>query len=63
MSNALTKVLFYSAAILGGGGAAETFKDHHPFVGVPMFILGIAVLGLLLVLRQRARRNTSPGAR
>ncbi|HZT58980.1 MAG TPA: hypothetical protein VFA21_10170 [Pyrinomonadaceae bacterium] len=48
------KVLLYAAAILGGGGAAETFKDHHPFVGVPMFILGIAALVLLLVLWQRA---------
>jgi hypothetical protein len=55
MSDALMKVLPFAAAILCGGGAAETFKDRHPSVGVPMFILGLAAFGLWLMIWQRAR--------
>ena len=50
--------LFYGAAILGGGDAAETFKDNHPLVGVPMFILGVVAAGVLLLMWQRANSRS-----
>ena len=58
MSKALMKVLMYAAAILCGGGAAEAVKDHHPSVGVPMFVLGLAAFGLWLTIWQRARSRS-----
>ena len=46
MINSLLKLLPYATAILCGGGAAETFKERHAFLGIPMFVLGVLSFGL-----------------
>jgi len=55
MNSSLLKLLPLATAFLCGGGAAETFKERHAFVGVPMFILGVASFGLWLALWCRAQ--------
>jgi len=55
MNSGLLKLLPLATAFLCGGGAAETFKEGRPFVGVPMFILGLASFGLWLAIWCRAQ--------
>lgn len=51
----LLRILPFVTAILCGGGAAESFKERHPVVGVPMFVLGVAAFGVWLVFWLRAQ--------
>jgi hypothetical protein len=55
----LTQVMLYATAFFGGGGAAETFKERHPAVGIPMMILAAALIAMWIVMwniRAKARR-------
>jgi len=54
MNSSLLRLLPLATSILCGGGAAETIKKGHPFVGIPMFILGVASFGLWLAIWVRA---------